>query len=414
MLEPMWTRFAPAVVLPCLLGQAGRHPHDFAAAFDEIHRLVAGNFLDPGLRGLDWRAIGREFGAQAAAARDLEEFGAVINEMLARLETSHTRFYTGREPAYYQLLAIFRPLLDERIRQVHPDNAALEYPGIGLFTERIDGEDFVSGVLEGWPAAQAGLRPGDRIVSVEGAPFHPLGSFEGRVGRETRMQIQRTADAASCTTVVLVPVSIDPAELFVRAMQESVRVFERGERHIGYVHLWSFAGERYGELLRSEIGSGRLHAADALVLDLRGGWGGANPDDLNLFDPRVPILEHVLRDGTRCELDTQWRKPVALLIDAGSRSGKEVFAYGFRKHGIGPVIGATSAGAVAGGQPFLIGPGMLLYLAVLDVLVDGERLEGRGVQPDVPVTFDLRYAAGADPQLEAALKELLGALGRPR
>jgi carboxyl-terminal processing protease len=45
-------------------------------------------------------------------------------------------------------------------------------------------------------------------------------------------------------------------------------------------------------------------------------------------------------------------------------------------------------------------------LAVSDVRVDGERLEGRGVVPDVKAPFALPYAAGRDPQLDAALEKL--------
>jgi hypothetical protein len=43
---------------------------------------------------------------------------------------------------------------------------------------------------------------------------------------------------------------------------------------------------------------------------------------------------------------------------------------------------------------------------VCDVRVEGERLEGRGVMPDVVVPFRLPYAAGHDPQLDAARGEL--------
>ncbi|MEA2601583.1 MAG: carboxyl-terminal processing protease [Acidobacteriota bacterium] len=55
------------------------------------------------------------------------------------------------------------------------------------------------------------------------------------------------------------------------------------------------------------------------------------------------------------------------------------------------------------GQPFLLTDGSLLFLAVEDVRIDGERLEGVGVQPDVAVPAPLPYADGADPQLERAL-----------
>ena len=55
---------------------------------------------------------------------------------------------------------------------------------------------------------------------------------------------------------------------------------------------------------------------------------------------------------------------------------------------------------------FLIGDAGLLLLAVEDVLVDGRRLEGVGVEPTIEVAFDSRYAAGQDPQLERAVQVL--------
>jgi carboxyl-terminal processing protease len=58
---------------------------------------------------------------------------------------------------------------------------------------------------------------------------------------------------------------------------------------------------------------------------------------------------------------------------------------------------------VTGGAACLLGDDSLLYLAVADVTVDGERLEGVGVTPDVVVESGLEWAGGADPQLEAAI-----------
>jgi hypothetical protein len=45
---------------------------------------------------------------------------------------------------------------------------------------------------------------------------------------------------------------------------------------------------------------------------------------------------------------------------------------------------------------------------VYNVLVDGERLEGVGVKPDVLVADDLTYAEGRDPQFERALEVAAG------
>jgi carboxyl-terminal processing protease len=96
-----------------------------------------------------------------------------------------------------------------------------------------------------------------------------------------------------------------------------------------------------------------------------------------------------------------------MLVNNGSRSGKEILAYGFKKYKLGTLIGTKTAGAVVGGSPFLLEDGNLLYLAVIDVLVDGERLEGKGVIPDLEVPFTLEYAQGKDPQLEKSVEVLL-------
>jgi carboxyl-terminal processing protease len=47
--------------------------------------------------------------------------------------------------------------------------------------------------------------------------------------------------------------------------------------------------------------------------------------------------------------------------------------------------------------------GGLLILAVDDVFVDGQRLEGIGVTPTIEVPFTMEYAQGKDPQLERAI-----------
>jgi carboxyl-terminal processing protease len=42
-----------------------------------------------------------------------------------------------------------------------------------------------------------------------------------------------------------------------------------------------------------------------------------------------------------------------------------------------------------------------------DMLIDGKRLEGVGVEPDIEVPFDIRFAAGRDIQLQRAEDEIV-------
>jgi carboxyl-terminal processing protease len=379
------------------------------AVFEEVWQTVRHRFYDPHLHGLDWDAVGARYRPQVAAAKDDAARAAVINAMLGELHASHTGYYTRADTAYYELADIFSGGLRRQLADLFP-NGEVAYTGIGIFTRQIDGRTFVSGVLDGEPAAQAGLLVGDEILAADGSAFGPVASFDGKAGQRVTLAVRRTRDGAP-REIAVVPRRIRPNETFLDAMRASIRIVERGGRKIGYVHVWSYARDSYQELLEREISIGRLRDADAIVWDLRDGWGGASPSYLDVFDPRGPTMTMTDRSGETDVDNARWHKPVALLINGGTRSGKEVLAYGFKKYGYGPVIGTRSEGALLAARAFLMDDGSLLLLPVTDVAVDGERLEGRGVDPTIEVPFDLPYAAGADPQLDRAVDEIARTAG---
>ena len=100
-------------------------------------------------------------------------------------------------------------------------------------------------------------------------------------------------------------------------------------------------------------------------------------------------------------------KPVIVLINGGSRSGKELLAYYFKKTGKGLLVGERTAGYVTGGKKKRISKDSILYYCVCMIVIDGRPLEGVGVEPDIEVPFDIRFAAGKDIQLERAKDEIV-------
>jgi C-terminal processing protease CtpA/Prc len=376
------------------------------ADFDQVWELVRDRFYDPHLNGLDWQEERARFRPQAASARSGEDMAAAINAMLAKLGASHTHFYTPEDPAYYQLADIFVGALEHRgLKRVFP-SGDVSYPGIGVFTETDNqGRTFVTGVIEGAPAHQAGVLLGDEILSADERPFRPVGSFRGKVGSPVSLQIRRVSGAAPIAISVS-PADLHPNEMFLRGLKDSARLIVTDKAKIGYVHVWSYASRRIQAALEDLMSDGPLKDADALVWDLRGGWGGAQPQYLDLFNPRAPTMQVKDRNGETGFVDVKWRKPVAALINEGTRSGKEVLAYGFKEYRLGELVGQRTEGAVLAATAFLIGDDGLLLLAVEDVLVDGQRLEGIGVTPTIEVPFDSRYAAGGDPQLDRAVQVL--------
>ena len=383
------------------------HQKPDIAVFDEVWRLVDQHFYDRDFRGHDWKALRDRYRPLAEAAPDADSEAQIISDMLAELGASHTARYRQNDPAYYQLVDIFAGSLRRELRGLFPNG--VRYPGIGLFTRQIDDKLFVSGTIAGLPAEKAGILVGDEIVDIDGKPFAAVGSFEGKVGQTVTVHVRRAA-GGEILPIAIRPVWIEPADDFENAMSDGARIIESGGRKIGYVRIWSYAGSRYQDRLEALI-AGRLADVDALIWDLRDGWGGAQPYYLDIFSKLGPTMELTDRGGDHEFVNVKWRKPVALLINGGSRSGKEVLAYGFKKYQVGEVIGTQTAGALLAGRAYLLDDDSLLLLAVNDVAVDGERLERVGVAPTIEVPFSLEYAAGKDPQIDKAVEVLTRQIG---
>lgn len=387
---------------------------DGGGELQRVWDLVNERFYRADFNGVDWAAAREKYLPRAEAAETWEELSPVINEMLGLLRTSHTNYYTAVEPEYYFLFGIFSTGPLAEVAQQRFPEGKVQFDSLGLFTRKVDGKWFVTGVLDGGPAAAAGVHRGNEIVSLNGQPFQPVRALQGLAakGESVRLEVQSSPEPNSRRTVELKPVTLYPNDAMLAGMERSMRVIDHRGKKIAYVHVWSYAGKQYYERLVKELLQGSFESADALVLDIRDGWGGASPEYLNIFNQRVPQLTSFGRDQQESAYKTQWRKPVALLINSGSRSGKEVLAFGFRKYGIGPVVGERTGGAVSAGTAIPISDNSLLYLCVSGVRVDGEVLEGIGVAPDHEVIWPLPYASAEDPQLQKALDLMAEASGK--
>lgn len=366
--------------------------------FDEVSAIVAEHFYDRQFDTAAWKVQTNPFRKNAISATSLDEYAGHINSLLATLNTSHTRYFSRHDPRRYQLLGVFHPLFDANRKDL------FVYCGIGMDTKSVDGKTYVTSAYDGLPAARAGIRFGDQIVSVDDKPFHPVRSFANQAGQSVEVKIIRDGTERDVDVEVA---ELDGRTMFETALESSTRVIEHADKKVGYLHVWSFAGTKYQDQIRSTILWGQLAQCDALILDLRDGWGGADINYLNLFRPPIAEVRSASRRGTGQNYTGVWGKPVALITNGGSTSGKELYSFGFQKLKLGKIIGERTAGAVVGGRIFLLSNGDVLYLAVNDVSVDGTRLEGNGVRPDIEVKRELFKPAG-DPQLEAALKHLAG------
>jgi carboxyl-terminal processing protease len=351
-----------------------------------------------------WKSKAAEARASILAAPTLEEAARRINLLLSALNSSHTALLTPDDPDYY----VFGNIFGRRA----------PLPGIGIFSVRVDGRDFIDLLLDGSPADRAGLKVGDEIVTVDGEPYHPVRSFRDKAGREAAVGLRRVPEGP--IEVVQVKVEdIAPLQAFKEATVASARLIERDGRRIAYVHVWASLGGAADDLRTAleQVGfarSGGLPLVpppglDGLIIDMRGKIGGLLSTVVHYLELLDRPGPHVLgqTDGAKMRL-VGWpmRGRIAVLIDRHTRSAAEIVVHSFKRERLGPLVGTRTAGAVSSAGMADLPGGNRLYMAVMGLTIDGEVLEGVGVAPDIEVERPLPYAGGADPVLERAVEYL--------
>ena len=390
-------RVAPLFVLLSFGGALGAEtaPPTSNAVIDKTVQIVDRNFYSQAALPAFHDAVKAVTdSAEPLATADAE------SRILTSLNASHTERVTPDQLDYYELADIFRYALHDDIRSLFPPDGKVTYDGIGIASKEISGGRFITDVYDGGPAARAGLTAGDEIVSSDGKLFSEIGSFAGKAGGTVALQVRRHAGEAP-TTVAIGVEKIEPQQMFVDAVDKSVRVIERNGRKIGVIHLWTYTTDRITDVIYKELAT-QLKDVDGLVLDLRGRWGGGPADAAEPFVSGTADMQVVDHDGDAHYVYTGFHKLVVAIIDEGTRSSMEILAYSLQRAGI-PLVGTATAGDVLAATAYALPDKSLLELAVQDVIVDGKRLEGRPIAPDVAVPFDVRYAAGADPQMDRAV-----------
>jgi tricorn protease len=184
-----------------------------------------------------------------------------------------------------------------------------------------------------------------------------------------------------------------------------------GHGRIGYLHLRAMGADDIATFAREFYAQ---FDRDALIIDVRRNNGG-NIDSW--------IIEKLLRRawafwrpryGTQRDVNMQqaFRGHLAVLIDQSTYSDGETFAAGVKTLGLGPLIGARTAGAGIwlSDRNRLADRGMArVALYPVYSIATGELLvENKGVEPDIPVENLPRATfAGGDAQLDTAIHTLL-------
>ncbi|MBV9439229.1 MAG: PDZ domain-containing protein, partial [Candidatus Eremiobacteraeota bacterium] len=274
------------------------------------------------------------------------------------------------------------------------------------------------------PLALAHVAPGDEIVAVDGVPVDARPDIdallENTIGKRTTLRVAPRGEVSAARTVVVQPVDLATEQgLLYRAWVDGRRGYvERisGGR-LGYVHIFDMGEESLARLFSDLDVQNRARAG--VVIDVRNNEGGfVDPYAIDVLTRRE-YLRFVQRNGLdapeRTELgERALDRPTVLVTNEHSLSDAENFTEAYRALHAGPVVGEPTAGWIIFTGARTLADGSTIRLPATRVLTSaGVDLELHPRPVDVRVANPPGAAErGDDPQLDAAVRELLKHLGR--
>jgi carboxyl-terminal processing protease len=267
-----------------------------------------------------------------------------------------------------------------------------EFGGVGLQIQADDdGVPVIVEVIEGTPAARAGLAAGDRLVAIDGVSTRggeaaePTSRLRGKPGTKVVVSVERAGWDA--------PRPFEIVREVIRVKAVEARSLSPGVLH---VRIKQFQ-ERTDEEVRAALEAHKKAHGElqGVVLDLRGNPGG-------LLDQAVRVADLFLASGTIVTtrgrggktLEEQTARdsgtftgfPMVVLIDGGAASASEIVAGALQDHGRALLMGTRSfgKGSVQSLIPLPDGSGLKLTVARY-YTPKGRSIQERGIVPDVVV-----------------------------
>ena len=164
------------------------------------------------------------------------------------------------------------------------------YSGVGIEVSAEDGRVVVVTPIEGSPAARAGVRPGDVVLTVDGQPVtadrleETIGRMRGAVGTRVRLAVGRSGQPEPITF------TLERGEVHVHTVRA-----EPLPGDYGYVRITQFSDSTPDDLvaalsrLMRAPDDATLHPLRGLVLDLRGNPGGVLESAVSVADAFLDV-----------------------------------------------------------------------------------------------------------------------------
>jgi carboxyl-terminal processing protease len=299
---------------------------------------------------------------------------------------------------------LFNSLNDPHSTYIDPTTYAISrsdlsgtFQGIGATVSRQGDEIVIVQPFADSPAEQAGVRPGDVVLEVNG---------ESAIGWTTDKAVLQIRGPRG-TTVTLTLRHSDGTEETVDIVRDRIEVDSvtrippggvlrdaDGEEvdDLGYIRITQFT-ERTPDELRDLVEGMEADGMRGIILDLRSNPGGLLSETVQIADFFLDdglIVVQVDRVGNERIAEARpgqiTQLPIVIVQDEQSASGSELLAAALQDHGRATIVGTRSFGKGTVNTVRELSDGGAIYVSIARYLSpDRNQIEGIGVIPDVPV-----------------------------
>jgi len=371
--------------------------------FNEVWRGERDFFYDPGTHGLDIEKAKALYAPYLRAISHREDLNYLFREMLNQISIGHM-YISGGDIERPQFVGGGLLGADYKIQ-----NGRYQF-------ERIYSREKWTPRLRA-PLTEPGVnvKEGEYLISVNGREITSKDNlfqfFENTANKQIVIKVSKNADGKNSRQVTVVPVSSERGLrnlAWVESNRRKVDSLSSGK--LAYIYIPNTSGAGYTSFNRYFFSQTNKQGA---VVDERFNGGGSLADYVADLVTRQQYARIAFRDGI------DWNVPAgaiygpkAMLINENAGSGGDAMPWFFRKAEAGPLIGKRTWGGLvaAFGIPRLMDGGSVRAPNGAVYGLDGEwEVENVGVAPDIEVEYDpAEWRKGRDPQLETAVKYLLG------
>ncbi len=328
--------------------------------------------------------------AETEGYEDLKVFA----EVLSTVQRNYVEPVKSKELVYGAIKGMMQALDAHSVymssdiyKEVQVDTKG-EFGGLGLQIGMRDNKLVVIAPIEGTPADQAGIQPGDIILKVDDHPLtkemglmDAINKMRGAPGSKVSLTIQREHIQGSIVFNLVRDV------IRVKSVKSKVL-----DTDIGYIRVTQFQEQTAGDLAR-EISKLRGINVRSLILDLRNNPGGLLTSAVDVTGQFLEKGQMIVTVKGRSEKKEEYLAknpgplrgvPLVILVNEGSASASEIVSGALQDLGKAVIVGVPTFGKGSVQTILPLSDGSALRLTTAKYYTpNGRSIQNKGIDPDV-------------------------------